>query len=116
VLVSKANTPNGDVDGATCFRYRQSGGRVWATYQGGRVRFGTLVAVGDRDGRLDMRYQHYAAGSARTGTCLAAIEVLDDGRARLHEEWQWTNGDLSSGRSIVEEEEATRASTAGGSR
>jgi hypothetical protein len=28
---------------------------------------------------------------------------LPNGRLRLHEEWQWTNGDLSKGRSIVEE-------------
>jgi hypothetical protein len=95
---------SGDADGATSFRYGQSGGRVWATYEGGRVRFGSLVAVGDREGRLDMRYQHVVPdGTLRTGTCSASTEILTDGRVRLHEKWQWTNGDRSSGRSIVEE-------------
>ena len=42
-------------------------------------------------------------GLLRTGTCQATPEVLPDGRLRLHEEWQWTNGDRSVGRSIVEE-------------
>ena len=35
----------------------------------------------------------------RAGIGQATPEVLPDGRLRLHEEWQWTNGDLSAGRS-----------------
>ncbi len=37
------------------------------------------------------------------GACRAATEMLSDGRIRLLEEWQWTNGDLSVGKSVVEE-------------
>ena len=103
-FISAANTPNGDCNVETRFRYRQQGARIWATYAGGRVRFGALVAIGDPHGRLDMRYQHVdATGRLRTGACQATPEVLADGRLRLHEEWRWTNGDLSAGRSIVEE-------------
>jgi hypothetical protein len=99
-----SNTANGDADAATRFEYRQNGARVWATYRGGRVRFGSLVAVGDLSGRLDMRYQHVGADDVfRTGLCLSVPEVLPDGRVRLVEEWQWTNGDRSSGRSVLEE-------------
>jgi hypothetical protein len=91
-------TPNGDV----C--YRQSGARIWATYGGGRVRFGALVAVGDGTGRLDMRYHHVGpCGVLRTGACISTPELFADGRVRLTEEWHWTNGDRSSGRSVVEE-------------
>lgn len=104
VFVPGANTPNGDADAATRFEYRQRGERVWATYRGGRVRFGSLVAVGDRQGRLDMRYQHVGADDAfRTGMCVSVPELLPDGRIRLVEEWQWTNGDRSRGHSILEE-------------
>ncbi len=104
LFVSAANSPNGDADGDTRFSYRQSGARVWATYSGGRVRFGSLVAVGDKEGRLDMRYHHVDPdGALRTGTCIATAEVLSDGRVRLIEDWQWTNGDRSRGRSVVEE-------------
>jgi hypothetical protein len=104
LFISAANTPNGDCGSETRFHYRQRGARVWATYGGGRVRFGSLVATGDQQGRLDMRYQHVDAGDhLRTGSCFSTPEVLSDGRLRLHEEWQWTNGDCSSGRSIVEE-------------
>jgi hypothetical protein len=104
LFICSANTPNGACDADTRFHYRQHGARVWATYQGGRVQFGSLVAVGDPQGRLDMRYHHVdTTGFIRTGTCQATPEVLPDGRLRLHEEWQWTNGDHSVGRSVVEE-------------
>ena len=104
LFTSSANTPNGDCDSETRFYYRQQGARVWATYQGGRVQFGSLVAIGDPHGRLDMRYHHVdLSGRLRTGTCQATPEVLPDGRLCLHEQWQWTNGDLSRGHSVVEE-------------
>jgi hypothetical protein len=98
------NSPNGDADRRTRFLYRQRAGHVWATYAGGRVRFGSLVAVGAPAGALDMRYHHVdMEGALRTGTCLSTPELLPDGRVRLVEEWQWTNGDGSRGRSVLEE-------------
>jgi hypothetical protein len=104
IFVTGENTANGDAGGDTRFEYRQHGARVWATYRGGLVRFGSLVAVGDRQGRLDMRYQHVSAdGALRTGMCVSIPELLPDGRVRLVEEWQWTNGDRSRGRSVLEE-------------
>jgi hypothetical protein len=97
-------TPNGDCDPETRFHYRQHGARVWAIYQGGGVQFGSLVAIGDPHGRLDMRYQHVdLSGRLRTGTCQATPEVLPDGRLRLLEKWRRTNGDLSQGHTVVEE-------------
>ena len=104
IFLTTANTANGNCTSDTRFRYRQSGSRIWATYDGGAVRFGSIVAVGDSRGRLDMRYQHVdIANQLRTGKCTASPELLTDGRIRLHEEWQWTNGDFSEGRSVVEE-------------
>ena len=103
-FVSTQNTSNGDCSVETRFRYRQQGDRVWGMYDGGRVRFGSLVGIGEASGRLDVRYQHAdEAGRIRTGKCMSHPEILSDGRLRLHEEWQWTNGDLSEGRSIIEE-------------
>ena len=77
---------------------------MWATYEGGEVRFGTLIATSSPDGRLDMRYSHVNShGDLATGVCVSIPEVLPDGRLRLHEEWRWTSGDLSSGKSMIEE-------------
>jgi hypothetical protein len=98
------NTPNGEVSGETLFRYHQHGAAVWATYEGGGVTQGHLIATADAQGVLDMRYHHLnAAGELMTGRCRSTPERLADGRLRLHEEWQWTSGDGSVGRSVVEE-------------
>jgi hypothetical protein len=98
------NAETGDSGPGTLFLYRQNGGRVWATYQGNGVQFGSLVAVSDESGRLDMRYQHVnGTGELRTGRCHSRPEVLGDGRLRLHESWEWTNGDCSRGHGILEE-------------
>ena len=98
------NSATGEVGEATEFRYRQDGRLVWATYEGGEVTFGTVVARMEDDGSLDMRYQHLnAAGELMTGECRSRPEILDDGRYRVHETWRWTSGDHSSGTSVIEE-------------
>ena len=101
---SLANSPGGDVSGETVFHYRQQGDVVWATYEGGGVRLGTLVATAAPDGTLDMRYAHVsAAGVLMTGTCTSTPELLPDGRLRLHERWRWTGGGTGEGASVIEE-------------
>ncbi len=99
-----SNTANGEVSDQTVFHYRQRGDVVWGTYEGGGIRFGTLVASVDAAGALDMRYAHVnESGRLMTGVCRSTPEMLPDGRLRLHERWQWTSGDRSKGESIVEE-------------
>ena len=102
---SGANSPNGEVNAATTFHYRQDDDIIWATYSGGSIRFGTLVGrVLDDDGTLDFRYQHVnAADEIMTGQCRSTLTILPDGRYRLDEKWQWTSGDRSAGESVVEE-------------
>jgi hypothetical protein len=86
------------------FLYRQKGSVVWATYRGGDVALGTLLARADRAGRLEMVYQHLNKnGDFRSGRCRARTEVLPDGRYRLHETWEWTSGATGKGRSLTEE-------------
>ncbi len=98
------NTANGDVTPGVKFFYRGHGRRVWATYAGLGMRFGALVAHAGADGVLDACYQHFtSAGERSAGRCRSVPERLADGRSRLHEAWQWTTGDRSSGKSLVEE-------------
>ena len=99
-----ANTDNGDSGPGTVFHYRQHGEAVWATYQGGDVAFGTLLARVREDGGLSMRYQHLnLRGVFCCGVCESDLEVLPDGRYRLHEQWQWTEPLTSAGHSTIEE-------------
>ncbi len=103
-LRSVENSASGEVGPETVFVYRQDGDVVSATYEGGGVRSGVLIATADGGGNLDARYAHVnEAGDLMTGECRTTPEVLPDGRLRLHEEWRWTSGDGSSGRSVVEE-------------
>ncbi len=101
---SVENSGTGEVGPGTVFAYGQDGDVVSATYGGGGVRSGFLIATADGEGNLDARYAHVnASGELMTGECRTTPERLPDGRLRLHEEWRWTSGDGSSGRSVVEE-------------
>ena len=98
------NSTTGEVGGDTVFAYRQDGDVVWATYSGGSIRVGHLVAVMSENGELDMRYHHVnAKGELQTGVCRSVPSVLPDGRYQLAETWQWTSGDRSTGTSLLEE-------------
>lgn len=101
---SVSNSESGEVGAETVFHYHQQDDFVWATYEGGSIIFGTLIAKVLEDDSLEMRYQHLnRQGELMTGACKSVPEILQDGRIRLYETWQWTSGDYSKGESVVEE-------------
>jgi hypothetical protein len=105
VFRSVSNSDNGEVGAETRFHYRQAGDLVTATYQGGDIMSGHLIAKVLANGQLDMRYHHLnAKGELMVGTCLSTPRLLADGRLRVSESWQWLSGDRSSGQSEIEEE------------
>ena len=98
------NTESGEVGSDTVFHYHQTDRIVWAEYSGGEILIGHLIANCDEDGNLDMRYQHVNRRcELKTGKCRSTPQVMNDGRLRLHEKWQWTDGDGASGESVIEE-------------
>ncbi len=98
------NSDNGDTSSETTFHYNQQGNILTSNYSGGSVVCGHLLGTVDYNGNIDMRYHHVNSdGEIMTGICRSTPEILEDGRIRLHEEWRWTNGDQSSGKSILEE-------------
>lgn len=99
-----SNSENGEVDLEMHFIYKQKGNIVTSTYSGGRIKSGHLIALVDEQGNLDMRYhQVNDRGEITTGICKSTPEQLPNGKLRMHEKWQWTSGDLSSGESLLEE-------------
>ena len=103
-FASVRNSETGEVSSDTIFHYHQKGDLVWAEYAGGEVVFGTLIAKVLENDCLEMRYQHLnEQGELMTGVCKSMPEVLENGKIRLHEKWQWKSGDFSKGESIVEE-------------
>jgi hypothetical protein len=99
-----SNTGNGEVGADTLFHYHQTGDVVTATYQGGSIISGHLIAKVLSGGRLDMRYHHLNdKDELMLGKCLSTPVRLPDGRLRFEEEWQWLTGAMSSGHSAIEE-------------
>jgi hypothetical protein len=97
-----SNSASGEVGNATVFSYHQDGDIIWAEYSGGAVLRGYLVGTRN-GGSLAFRYTHLNTGrQTANGVCDSRIEVLDDGRLRLHETWAWESRS-ETGTSIVEE-------------
>ncbi|NND70456.1 MAG: n-acetylglutamate synthase [Rhodothermales bacterium] len=98
------DNPEGDVNSDTVFHYREAGSIVWATYTGGVVDRGTLIARKSPDGALEMRYQHFTVdGTFKSGHCTTLPIVRNDGSLELHETWEWLEGDVGAGTSVLEE-------------
>jgi hypothetical protein len=75
-----------------------------AAYSGGKIIKGQLIGLVDQDGNIDMRYhQVNIFGELMTGVCKSTPEIMPNGKIRLHENWEWTSGDKSSGNSVIEE-------------
>lgn len=98
------NTDNGEVNQDTIFRYFQEDNIVWADYSGGGIITGHLIAKVDDMGVLEMRYHHInEKNEIMTGICKSKPELLNNGKLKMHEEWEWTCKDHSKGNSILEE-------------
>ena len=98
------NSASGETSGDTLFHYKQEGNILYADYAGGQIKKGHLIGTVDEEGKIRMSYhQVNLNGEIRTGECHSTPEILADGRIRLHESWQWTNGNKSKGESIIEE-------------
>ena len=104
VFKSVQNSETGEVSAETRFYYHQKGNVVWAEYWGGEIIFGNLIAKVFEDDSLEMSYQHLnLQGELMAGKCWSKPEILEGGKIRLLEKWQWTSKDFSSGESIIEE-------------
>ena len=99
-----SNSDNGEVDNETIFHYRQEGNVLTCNYQGNLIQKGQLMGLVDTEGNIEMRYhQVNVNGELMTGICQSSPEIMNNGKVRLHEKWQWTSGDLSKGESVLEE-------------
>lgn len=99
-----SNTDNGETSEDTIFKYKQEGNILTAVYSGGKIKKGHLIGLVDDKGNIEMRYhQVNDQGQLMTGICFSTPEILANGKIRLHETWEWTTGNKSKGKSILEE-------------
>ena len=103
-FVPVTNTENGEVDEDTLFVYHQDGSVLWAEYSGGEIIRGQIIGTVTECGELDFFYQHINnQNQVRVGVCHSTPEIMENGKIRLSEKWQWLNGDKSEGESVVAE-------------
>lgn len=99
-----ANSKNGETTNETIFEYKQTGNILTAAYKGGSIRLGHLIGLVDTNGEINMRYhQVNLQGELMTGICRSKPQIMPNGKIRLNEDWQWTSGNRSKGKSILEE-------------
>ncbi len=99
------NSENGETSNETVFHYKQKGNLLIAEYSGGKIIYGHLIGLVDVNGNINMRYhQLNEHGELMTGICFSKPEILENGKLRLHEDWEWTSGDKTKGHSILEEQ------------
>lgn len=97
-----SNSKNSDTDDSTVFHYRQIDDIVWATYSGNKIRFGTLVGSFLSIDKFKFNYQQIDnQNNIKTGECLSDISILKDGRLKIIENWEWTCGNFTKGKSTL---------------
>ncbi|MFC6963351.1 hypothetical protein [Halocatena marina] len=100
-LVAVAND-GGEVNEETQFAFAQDENRIRAHYSGGDIVDGYLVGTFE-DAQLDIRYvQINTRAETATGHSVGDVELLDDNRVRIEDEWEWESKD-ETGESILEE-------------
>ena len=100
-FTSLSNSENGEVTKETVFQYHQEGSLIWAEYSGGEIVKGFLLGKSE-NGELNFGYQHMnILGELITGECTSIPEINEDGKIILHESWQWTCKDYSTGKSTL---------------
>ena len=103
-FIAESNSENGEVDSTTVFNYYQNGKTVWATYEGGSIAKGHLIGTVSLNGTLTFNYHHININNEyKSGICHSTPYVQANGKIKLSEKWQWTNGDCSFGTSELTE-------------
>jgi hypothetical protein len=100
VFAALSNSENGEVDESTLFYYHQKDGSIWADYSGDEITRGHLLGKQLKDGSFDFVYHHInSEGKVKLGRCLSVAVLLEDGKIKLVEKWQWLCDDMSKGES-----------------
>ncbi|MCL2011398.1 MAG: hypothetical protein FWG75_01210 [Cystobacterineae bacterium] len=99
---STSNSENGEVSSDTVFYYKQNGGIISATYQGGSILQGQIIGKIFEDNHLEFAYQHINKNDEiMTGKCISYPKLNEDKKIIIEEYWEWTCRDKSKGQSTL---------------
>jgi hypothetical protein len=88
----------------TVAHYQQNDDLVWAEFEGGKVRRGTVTGTCGPDGTLRLAYTMVlTSGEVIAGSTVNTPERQPDGRLILREEWERYGGNAARGISYLEE-------------
>ena len=95
------NSVNGEISQETVFHYHQDKNLIWAEYSRGSIIKGNLIGKVVLD-YIEFAYHHInTENKIMSGNCKSYPELLENGKVKLKEFWQWTSDDKSSGESII---------------
>ena len=95
-----SNSANGNLNSETEMRFTDDDRIVVGVYSGGTIAAGHVLAKRIGESELDVLYHGATTeGIHNAGKARATFAADDDGRMRMHLEWQWLTGDQSKGRS-----------------
>ena len=98
------NSENGEITHKTSFYYKQKDHIIWAEYNGGNIVKGSLLGNTTNEHEFEFCYQHLSTGGdIKTGRYKTTISILESGKIKLSEHWQWFTGDQSKGYSELVE-------------
>ena len=99
-----SSSENSEIGSKMIFNYKQNNSVLQCNYSGESILAGNLLGKVLYKGEIQMSYhQINNSYELQSGTCLSIPEIMPNGKIRLHETWQWTSGDKSTGTSILEE-------------
>lgn len=103
-FAGRFNSDTGEVGSDTIFEYFVKDGILKGSYSGGQISIGQLLGKVQSNSCLEFVYHHINnQGEIKTGRCHSRPEILEDGRIRLHESWEWLKGEQGQGTSIIDE-------------
>jgi hypothetical protein len=97
------NSSGGTSNSDTIFHYQQKDDLVTASFGGGSVRFGNLIALHKGD-HLEMIYQLLTTSKElKSGKAIAHISLGENNKIQLNMNWEWLQGYNNTGISTYRE-------------
>lgn len=99
-FLAQANTANGTINTETEMHFTEDADIIRASYAGGSIVRGDVMARWTGAMQIDMCYHCLTASDAlQAGKAKAHFDRTSDGRLAMRLDWQWLTGDRTKGES-----------------
>lgn len=99
-----SNSKKGEVNEATSFDYTEYNGIIRATYQGGTIQSGHILAQWQNENRMSMLYHCLTKDNElKAGKAMAVLRKDADGLIEMDLTWEWLGNNGEKGQSKYKE-------------